>query len=96
MFLKWLLQIQAKNKKPDLKVNYLGKDYVLPGNISAALLEKLISVKDEGGEEDFLKAFLSEVVPADFKKVLAQDDIAQLVPIWMEHIQGPKEPSSKS
>lgn len=91
-----VIKIKSKSTKPDLKVNYLGKDYILPGNISAALLEKLISVKDEGGEEDFLRAFLSEVVPTDFKKVLAQDDIAQLVPIWMEHIQGPKEPNSKS
>ena len=91
-----VIKLESRNKKPDLKVNYLGTDYTLPGNISAALLEKLISVKDEGGEEEFLKAFLSEVVPADFKKVLNQEDIAQLVPIWMEHIQGPKEPSSKS
>jgi hypothetical protein len=91
-----VIKLESKNKKPDLKVNYLGTDYILPGNISAALLEKLISVKDEDGEQEFLKAFLSDVVPSDFKKVLNQEDIAQLVPIWMEHIQGPKEPSSKS
>jgi hypothetical protein len=89
-----VIKLEAKNKKPDLMVEYLDKTYVLPGNISAAVLERLIGVQEKGGEEAFLKAFLAEVIPADFKSVLAQDDIAQLVPIWMEHIQGPKESTS--
>lgn len=91
-----VIKLESKSKKPDLKVEYLGKTYTLPGSISAALLERLMGVKDEGSEEEFLKAFLAEVVPADFKKALAQEDIVQLVPVWMEHIQGPKESGSKS
>lgn len=89
-----VIKLEAKTPKPDLKVEYLGKVYTLPGNISAAVLERLIGVQEEGGEEAFLKAFLAEVVPSDFKKALAQEDIAQLVPVWMEHIQGPKESTS--
>lgn len=89
-----VVKLTPKTNKPDLKVEYMGKTYVLPGKINTALLERLIDVKDEDSEQEFLKAFLAEVVPADFKKVLAQEDIAQLVPIWMEHIQGPKESGS--
>lgn len=91
-----VIKIEPKTNKPDLKVEYLGKVYTLPGSISASLLERLMEIKDEGTEELFLSAFLADVVPKDFKKVLAQDDIAQLIPIWMEHIQGPKGSDSKS
>lgn len=90
-----IIKITPSKKKPDLKVEYLGNEYVLPGNISAALLERLMLVQEKNGEEAFLSAFLAEVVPLDFKKALAQEDIVQLVPIWMEHIQGPKDGKSK-
>jgi hypothetical protein len=91
-----IIKLEPTTKKPDLKVEYLGKTYTLPGHISLALLEQLVAIKDDNNGEAFIKAFLELVVPMDFKKVLHQDDLAQLVPIWMEHIQGPKDSSSKS
>jgi hypothetical protein len=91
-----IIKLEPTVKKPDLKVSYLGNTYTLPGHISVALLEKLVAIKDESNGEAFVKAFLELVVPADFKQVLAQEDLAQLVPIWMEHIQGPKDSNSKS
>jgi hypothetical protein len=83
-------------KRVDLKVEYAGTEYTLPGSISAAMLESLLDIRDEQGEEQFLKAFLAQVVPADFKKVLDQADLVQLVTVWMEHIQAPKASSSKN
>jgi hypothetical protein len=89
-----VIKLESKNRKPDLKVDYLGKNYVLPGNISAALLETMLTTQKDGGDDGFLMVFLSDVVPADFKKVLSQDDLAELAKIWMEYIQGPKDSGS--
>jgi hypothetical protein len=89
-----VIKLEPKNKKADLKVEYLGKSYVLPGAISATMLEKMLLAQEAGGDSAFLKLFLSDVVPTDFKNVLAQDDMGQLANIWLEHIQGPKEPGS--
>lgn len=89
-----VIKLEPTKRKPDLKVDYLGKTYTLPGTVSVALLEKLVVAENKKQGDAFLKAFLDFVVPEDFKRVLSQDDLAQLVPIWMEHIQGPKEPAS--
>lgn len=89
-----VVKLEPKNRKPDLVVEYEGKQYILPGHISAAVLEDMIATKDKKGDDAFLKVFLRDVVPADFKKVLPQDDLDQLVKVWMEHIQGPKGGSS--
>lgn len=85
-----VIKLEPKAKNPDLKVDYLGKTYVLPGTVTAALMEKLFLAADDG-DNTFLKVFLSDVVPADFKAVIAQDDLGQLANIWMEHIKGPKD-----
>jgi hypothetical protein len=90
-----VIKLESKNRKPDLKVEYLGKTYTLPGNISGAILEVMLEGQGEGGDEKFLKAFLSQVIPADFKAVISQDDLGPLAKIWMEHIQGPKDSGSK-
>ena len=89
-----IIKLEPKNKKPDLVVSYEGNDYTLRGHISAAMLEDMIDVRHKKGDDAFLKVFLRDVVPADFKKVLPQEDIDQLAKIWMEHIQGPKDSSS--
>jgi hypothetical protein len=89
-----VIKLESKNRKPDLKVEYLGQTYTLPGNISAAVLETLLLSQEDKGDEGFLKVFLSDVVPKDFKAAIAQDDLAQLAKIWMEHIQGPKDSGS--
>jgi len=91
-----IIKLEPTIKKPDLKVSYKGKTYTLPGHISVAMLERLMGASGGAEGEAFFRAFLDVVIPDDFKKVLAQEDLAQLVPIWMEHIQGPKEPSSKN
>jgi hypothetical protein len=93
-----IIKLEPTKKNPDLVIEYLGKKYTLPGQISVAMLERLVAIKDKDSEsgEAFVAAFLELVVPTDFKQVLSQDDLAQLIPIWMEHIQGPKGSSSKS
>lgn len=88
-----VIKLEPKAKKPDLKVEYLGKTYVLPGTVTAAMMERMF-LAAESGDDNFLKMFLSDVVPKDFKAVIAQDDLAQLANIWMEHIQGPKDSTS--
>jgi hypothetical protein len=89
-----VIKLEPKTSKPDLKVEYLGKVYTLPGTISAAMLEKLFFASDKESPEGFLKMFLAEVMPKDFKSVIAQDDLGPLSQIWVEHIQGPKESGS--
>jgi hypothetical protein len=89
-----VIKLQAKNKKPDLKIEYLGKTYVLPGNITAAMMEKMFAIHEQDGDEGFLKMFLSDVLPPEFKAVLGQEDLPQLATLWMEHIQGPKDSGS--
>ena len=88
-----VIKLEPKSKNPDLKVEYLGQTYVLPGTVTAALMEKLFLAADEA-ENTFLKVFLSDVVPGDFKAVISQDDLGQLANIWMEHIKGPKDSTS--
>lgn len=89
-----VVKLEAKSKRPALKVEYLGKVYTLPGAISGAMVEQMIATKETAGDEGFLKMFLSDVLPADFKAAISQDDIGPLAKIWMEHVQGPKESSS--
>jgi hypothetical protein len=89
-----IIKLEPKAKKPDLVVEYLGKTYTLPGHISAAMLEQMLTVQSKRGNEAFLKVFLQDVLPTDFKKVLPQEDLDQLARVWMEHIQGPKDSSS--
>lgn len=89
-----VIKLEPKTKKPDLMVEYLGNSYVLPGHITAAMMEKMISTQEDGGDEAFLKMFLGDVVPKDFKAVLAQEDLAELAKLWMEHVQGPKDGGS--
>lgn len=90
-----IIKLEPKNRKPDLVVEYEGNTYTLPGHISAAVLEEMIATRNKKGDDAFLKAFLRDVVPTDFKKVLPQEDLDQLVKVWMEHIQGPKGGSSE-
>jgi hypothetical protein len=89
-----IIKLEPKNKRPDLVVEYEGKNYTLPGHISAAMLEDMIGVRARKGDDAFLRMFLRDVVPEDFKKVLPQEDIDQLAQVWMEHIKGPKDSSS--
>lgn len=89
-----IIKLEPKSKKPDLKVSYLGKDYVLPGHITASMMEQMMTAQEDGGDEAFLKMFLRDVIPTDFKTVLAQEDLPELAKIWMEHIQGPKDGGS--
>lgn len=89
-----IIKLEPKNRRPDLVVSYEGKNYTLPGHISAAMLEEMIDVRHKKGDEAFLRTFLRDVVPTDFKKVLPQEDLDQLARVWMEHIQGPKDTSS--
>jgi hypothetical protein len=89
-----VVKLEAKNKKPALKVEYLGKVYTLPGAISGSMVEQMIATKETAGDEGFLRMFLSDVLPADFKEAISQDDIGPLAKLWMEHVQGPKESSS--
>ena len=88
-----VIKLESKEAKPDLVVEYKGKEYVLPGNLTADDLEAFV-----GAEKDALKAtreFLARIIPADFKKVLAQADLEPLTQIWMEHVNGPKGLPSK-
>lgn len=89
-----VIKLNSAKKKPDLKVEYDGEVYTLPGNISGAMIEKMIATQKDGGDEAFLAVFLSDVVPADFKKAIAQDDLGPLAKLWLEHIQGPKDSGS--
>jgi hypothetical protein len=89
-----VIKLETAQKRPDLKVEYDGKVYVLPGKISGAMVEKMIASQKDGGDEAFLAVFLSDVVPADFKSAIAQDDLGPLAKIWLEHIQGPKDSGS--
>jgi len=68
-------------------------EYILPGNLSADDLETFVNAT--GDPLESTKAFLNRVIPADFKKVLAQADVEPLTQIWLEHINGPKELPSK-
>lgn len=90
-----VVKLQAKKQQPALQVEYLGSVYILPGSISGSMVEQMIASSQSSGDEGFLLMFLSEVMPADFKAVISQDDIGPLAKIWMEHVQGPKGSSSK-
>lgn len=91
-----VIKLTPKKKKPELKVDYLGNTYTLPGHISAEMFEVMIRAQDKKGDDGFLRVFLSSVVPQDFKAVLAQDDMVTLLNLWLEHINGPKGSGSKS
>lgn len=90
-----IIKLEPKTKKPDLVVNYLGTDYVLIGNITASMLERMFDAQDDEGDKGFLKMFLADVVPTELKKVIPQDDLTELAKLWMGHINGPKESGSK-
>ena len=89
-----VVKLEPKSKKPDLMVSYLDKEYVLPGHITASMMESMFEAQEKDGDDGFLKMFLSKVVPVDFKNVISQDDLAQLAKIWMEYIQAPKDSGS--
>lgn len=91
-----VIKLTPKKKKPELKVDYLGETYTLPGYISAAMFEVMIKAQDNEGDDGFLRVFLSSVVPNDFKLALAQEDMVGLLNLWLEYINAPKESGSKS
>lgn len=84
-----VIKLESKEAKPDLVVEYKGKQYILPGNLSADDLE--VFVNAQGQPIEATKAFLSRVIPKDFKKVLAQADLEPLTNIWLEYVKAPKE-----
>jgi len=84
-----VIKLQAASAKPDLKVEYKKKTYILPGEVRGDVLEALVGAGSD--ELQLTKVFLEFIVPNDFKKVLGQADIAQLVQIWNDYIQVPKE-----
>ncbi len=84
-----VIKLESKEAKPDLVVEYKGKEYVLPGNLSAGDLEAF--VKAQGNPLLATEAFLGRIIPQDFKDVLAQADLEKLTEIWLEHVNGPKD-----
>ena len=91
-----VIKLNPKTKKPQLKVSYEGTEYTLPGHISASMIEVMIRAQTKEGDDGFLRVFLANVVPQDFKDVLPQEDMAELAKLWLEHINGPKDSGSKS
>lgn len=87
-----VIKLDASETKPDLMVEYKGKQYKLVGNMNAEVLEEMLASKDD--EAKVIEIFMRQVLPADFKKVLVPADIAQLAKIWVEYVNGPKELSS--
>lgn len=85
-----VVKLEPKKAKPDLKVEYLGEVYILPGNISAAMIEQMYYAKDANGDEGFLKMFLADILPAEMKSKISSDDLGELAKIWVEYVQGPK------
>lgn len=86
-----VIKLEA-SKKPDLVISYLDNEYILPGNVSADFVEVMVNAQDS--DEELTKAFLADIIPADFKKVLAASDIAPLVRIWADYVNAPKESAS--
>lgn len=91
-----VIKLKSKTKKPQLKVDYEGTTYTLPGHVNATMVEALLKPKNDDGTERLLVTFLETVVPKDFKSVLAEPDLGELLNLWLGHINGPKESGSKS
>jgi hypothetical protein len=91
-----VIKLTPKTKKPELKVDYEGTTYTLPGHISASMIEVMMDAQNKEGGDGFLRVFLANVVPKDFKEALAQEDMAELLNLWLGHINGPKDSGSKS
>jgi hypothetical protein len=87
-----VIKLEASESKPDLVVEYKGKEYILPGNIDSEYLEEMLASKND--EPTIIEIFLRRICPADFKKVLAPADIPQLAKIWGEYVNAPKESNS--
>ena len=91
-----VIKLNPKTKKPALKVEYDGNTYVLPGHVSASMVESILKPRAEGTVDGVLQTFLDNVVPKDFKDVLAEADMGDLLTLWLGHINGPKDSGSKS
>lgn len=87
-----VIKLESKETKPDLVVDYKGKEYVLPGSVSAGLIERILANVENPTE--LAKIVLAEVIPQDFKDALAQADIEPLVNLWSNYINAPKEQPS--
>jgi len=89
-----VIKLESSETKPDLVVEYKGKEYKLPGTIDVDTLQEILaSKKDEMAQ---IEIFLRRVCPTEFKKVLTPTDLAQLVKIWAEYVNAPKESASQS
>lgn len=86
-----VIKLGAAEVKPDLVVEYKGKEYVLPGTVNADFLEYTVASKESSA---FFQAFIKCIIPDDFKKVLPEQDMANLVEIWAEYVSAPKDSSS--
>lgn len=84
-----VIKLESKEAKPDLVVEYKGGEYILPGNLTAELLEAFVNAKDKPIEAT--QKFLNLVLPTDFKAVLAQADLEPLTQLWLEYVKAPKE-----
>lgn len=84
-----VIKLESKETKPDLVVEYKGKEYILPGNLTAEILEAFVNAKDKPLEAT--QKFLELILPSDFKKVLAQPDLEPLTNIWLEYVNAPKD-----
>lgn len=89
-----VIKLEASETKPDLIVEYKGKQYKLVGNMSAEVLEEILASKDD--EPKIIEIFMRHILPADFKKVLAPADVAQLAKIWGEYVNAPKGSDSNA
>lgn len=87
-----VIKLESRESRPDLVVEYKGNEYVLPGTVSAGLIERILANVENPSE--LARIVLAEVIPQDFKDVLAQADIEPLVNIWSEHINAPKSQPS--
>ena len=54
-----VIKLTPKTKKPELKVNYEGTEYTLPGHISASMIEVMIKAQTKEGDDGFLRVFLA-------------------------------------
>lgn len=86
-----VINLEPKEVKPDLVVNYKDVDYILPGTINSDFLEITLGSNDGS---TFLKAFMQCIIPAEMKVHLPQDDIMQLANIWSAYVSAPKDSSS--
>lgn len=84
-----VIKLESKEAKPDLVVEYKGEQYILPGNLTAEMVEAFVNAKEKPVEAT--QKFLSLIVPTDFKAVLAQADLEPLTQIWLEYVKAPKE-----